>query len=288
MKRLRVLLACECSGRVRDEFAKLGWEAVSCDMLSSETPAYWTMKAEDQVAYADYTVKHTGHYQGDVRDLFSWGHPVNAGRRELLGSLDDRDCGGCSRCEDLPLWDLIIAFPPCTDLSYAGTRWFKEKRADGRQEAAADLFMEMINAPSPLVAVENPRGVMFTRYRKPDQTVQPWMFGDPFKKNTCLWLKGLPPLVAEFSEPEVLATVTSGDMKGYRLHRVTTGGGSSRTDAGITNPAHDFNGRAHYEDSEGRKNRAKVRSRTFPGLARAMATQWSTFAEQYYTNQEKL
>jgi hypothetical protein len=269
VSRPRVLLACECSGRVRDEFAKRNWEAWSADILPSETPVRITWTPERQTLNPSSTFSRTGHYQGDVRDLFGWDHPVNGQHNAEVG-LDDR-----------PLWDLIIAFPPCTDLSYAGAAWFAQKRADGRQDAAADFFMEMINAPSPHVAVENPRGVMFTRYRKPDQTVQPWWFGSPFRKATCLWLKGLPELVATHSEPSVLSTVTSGDMEGYRLHRITTGGGSSRTDKkdGVTHPAHDFNGRAHYEDSEGRKNRAKVRSRTLPEVAAAMATQWSTYVE---------
>jgi hypothetical protein len=277
--RLRVLLACECSGRVRDEFARRGWEAVSADILPSETPVCQSWGDGDLTSPLREDHEHgacTHHYQGDVRDLFSVNHPVNSERMEAV-------VDSCPMPE-LPLWDLIIAFPPCTDLSYAGAAWFKQKQADGRQDAAAEFFMEMVNAPSPHVAIENPRGVMFTRYRKPDQTVQPWMWGDPFKKNTCIWLKGLPPLKPEYTEPEVLATVTSGDMKGYRLHRVTTGGGSERTDKadGVIRPEHDFNGRQHYEDSEGRKNRAKVRSRTFPGIAKAMAEQWGEYVEALY------
>lgn len=278
MSHLRVLLACECSGRVRDEFAKRNWEAWSADLLPSENPCAVTVLPSGATMKAVPAI-NAGHYQGPVQDLFSWNHPVNAGRKNELGTLDDRDCGGCSRCDDMPLWDLIVAFPPCTRLSYAGNRWRKEWQENGEEDAGADLFMEMINAPSDHVAVENPRGVMFTRYRKPDQTIQPWWFGDPFKKNTCLWLKGLPELEPEYDEPAVLASVVSGDLKGYRLHRVTTGGGSSRTDAGVPRPEHDFNGRQHYEDSEGRKNRAKVRSRTFPGIARAMAEQWGSYVE---------
>jgi hypothetical protein len=276
-RRLRVLLACECSGRVRDEFARRNWEAWSADLLPSETPVQGTFHEFSFGVPRIHGPERLGlknnfHYQGPVQDLFSWDHPVNAMRR--TDSLSTRNPSN-----GLPLWDLIIAFPPCTDLSYAGSRWFKEKLLDGRQDSAADLFMEMVNAPAPHVAVENPRGVMFTRYRKPDQTIQPWWFGDAFRKNTCLWLKNLPLLEPEFTEPEVLATVTSGDAAGYALHRVTTGGGSSRTDKNTAIPSHNFNGRKHYEDSEGRKNRAKVRSRTFPGIARAFADQWGSFVE---------
>lgn len=276
-RRLRVLLACECSGRVRDEFVQRGWEAWSADILPSETPAH-VVTADGQDFYQDCTPwgvpgwdsRFGHHYQGDVTDLFSWDHPLNRDRKEE--AKDD---------PSLPLWDLIIAFPPCTRLSYAGNRWRKEWKANGEEDAGAAFFMDMISAPAPYVAVENPRGVMFTRYRQPDQTIQPWWWGDPFKKNTCLWLKNLPLLTPKYDEPEVLATVSSGDMTGYRLHRAATGGGSHRTDmaAGVQRPEHDFNGRKHYEDSEGRKNRAKVRSRTFPGIASAFADQWGFFVE---------
>jgi hypothetical protein len=280
---------------VRDEFAKRGWEAVSADILPSETPVDRSMVSTlihgqgsaGQGPEEFHSPVETGtggwqrwdaggstaHYRGDVRDLFSWDHPVNRSRIQPGKPVN----------EQLPPWDLVIAFPPCTRLSYAGNRWRKEWQANGEEDAGAAFFMDMISAPSPLVAVENPRGVMFQRYRKPDQAIQPWWFGDPFRKTTCLWLKGLPPLVPELTEPEVLATVSSGDLAGYRLHRAATGGGSHRTDAGAEHPAHDFGGRKHYEDSEGRVNRAKVRSRTFPGVARAMAAQWGAFAEKYHS-----
>lgn len=253
MRRLRVLLACEMSARVRDEFAKLGWEAVSADLMPCEGDPEGI------------------HYQGDVLDLFKWEHPLNSGR--LNDWLDlDRDYIG-PHVPYPPLWDLIIAFPPCTDLSYAGNRWRAEKRADGREDAAAKFFMRMIDAPSPLVAVENPRGVMFTRFRKPDQVIQPYYFGDPFRKTTCFWLKGLPHLVRT-DECEPQSTVTSGDMKGYRFGAVVTQGSNYQARFG--------NGASHYEDSQGRARRSIVRSLTFPGVARAMAGQWGGYAEGYY------
>lgn len=247
MRQLRMLAACEMSGRVAQEFAGRGWEAWSADLLPSEE---LTTDGE-QYLYLNGGVYQ--HYQGDVRDLFSLLHPVNAHR------IQERDPQGWS----LPLWDLVIAFPPCTDLSYAGARWFKEKQANGKQDLAREFFLQMIHAPSPMVAVENPRGIMMKRYRDPDQTVQPWWFGDAFYKNTCLWLKNLPLL-----EKTNVVQPT---------FRVATGGGSWRTDKAAERAK-----MSAYEDSEGRKNREKVRSRTFPGFAKAMADQWGEYAEDYY------
>jgi hypothetical protein len=245
---------------VRDEFAKLGWEAWSADILLSESP--------------DSGVQGRGsarHYKGDVLDLFSWDHPVN-GSRDRYRRLDNDGA-------DAPLWDLVIAFPPCTHLSLAGAVWWKKKREprgywdDGLdkwieipslQDEAAGFFMEMIGAPAPYVAVENPRGDMTRRYRAPDQYVQPHMFGDPLIKATGLWLKGLPLLVADNPvEP---------------AGRVATGGGSWRTDR--DNPKEGWEPSNRHEDGKGRKFRQRERNRTLPGLARAMAQQWSAFIEE--------
>lgn len=118
-------------------------------------------------------------------------------------SCDIQPCSGghpewhlqCDALELLKLrWDLIIAHPPCTDLAVSGGRWFKQKQEDGRQQAAIDFFMKFINADCPKIAVENPVCIMSTVYRKPDQIINPWEFGHPEQKKTCLWLKGLPPL----------------------------------------------------------------------------------------------
>ena len=92
-------------------------------------------------------------------------------------------------------WDMLIAFPPCTDLAVSGARWFPEKRADGRQQRSIDFFMRFVRADCPRIAIENPVGIMSTEYRKPNQIIQPWMFGHGETKATCLWLKGLPPLI---------------------------------------------------------------------------------------------
>lgn len=94
-------------------------------------------------------------------------------------------------------WDMVLAFPPCTNLASSGARWFEEKRRDGRQQAAIGFFLAFTALDHvPMVAIENPVGIMSGIYRPPDQIIQPWMFGDAAEKATCLWLKGLPPLVA--------------------------------------------------------------------------------------------
>jgi len=184
---MRILVACEFSGIVRDEFRALGHDAISCDLEPSERPG--------------------PHYQGDVRDLL--GEP----------------------------WDMVLAFPPCTHLCVSGARWFAEKRADGRQQEAVDFFMLFARLDCPRIAIENPVGIMSTVWRKPDQIIQPWMFGHGETKATCLWLKGLPPLVP-------------------------------------TNIVEGRVGRVWREPPS--PDRARIRSKTFPGIAKAMAEQWGT------------
>lgn len=130
-------------------------------------------------------------------------------------------------------WDMMIAFPPCTHLAVSGARWFKDKRYE--QAAAVDFVRMLSNAPIPHIAIENPIGVLSTQWRKPDQIIQPWWFGHGETKATCLWLKGLPLLVA--------TDVVSGRVA--RVHRESPG-----------------------------PDRRKNRSRTLQGVAEAMATQW--------------
>jgi hypothetical protein len=134
---------------------------------------------------------------------------------------------------------MLIAFPPCDHLSKAGARWWPEKRRDGRQAAAVELFMDLMNAPIGRVAVENPAGYMCTHYRPPDQRIQPWWFGDPWLKQTCLWLRNLPPLEPTEIVDPVQGYWVGGDARRYGRHR---------------DPRH--------------------RSVTFPGVAAAMAAQW--------------
>lgn len=132
-------------------------------------------------------------------------------------------------------WDLLIAHPPCTDLASSGARWFAEKQKDLRQQRACVFFMQMALAACPKIAVENPIGIMSTVWRKPDQIIQPWQFGHGETKATCLWLKGLPKL-----EPTEIV-----EGREQKVWRMPPG-----------------------------PERAKLRSKTYPGIAKAMAEQW--------------
>ena len=151
-------------------------------------------------------------------------------------------------------WDMLIAFPPCTHLACSGARHFKQKIADGRQQEGVDFFMEMINAPIPKIAVENPIGIMSTNYRKPDQIIQPWMFGDKAQKSTCLWLKGLPKLVP-----------TDIVDKGEFIEFTSKKGVKKRQ------PKWYFDALKNAKTSA---ERSTLRSKTFQGIADAIASQW--------------
>ena len=145
-------------------------------------------------------------------------------------------------------WDMIIAFPPCTDLAVSGARHFARKIADGSQQKSIEFFMQFVNADCPRIAIENPVGIMSTRHKKPTQIIQPYEFGDPFKKTTCLWLKGLPKLI-----PTNIVEVC--DFKEYKCKN----GKIARFSNWI---------------NVGGKDRQKNRSKTFVGIAKAMAEQW--------------
>lgn len=132
-------------------------------------------------------------------------------------------------------WDMIIAFPPCTDLAVSGARYFAEKQRDGRQQRSIDFFMQFAGANCEKIAIENPIGIMSSRWRKPDQIIQPWQFGHGETKATCLWLKGLPKLVPT-------------DIVEGREQRIWKMPPSA--------------------------DRAKLRSKTYKGIADAMAEQW--------------
>jgi len=183
---MRVLVACEFSGVVRDAFIKRGHEAMSCDLLPDESGS-------------------GPHYQGDVRDVLNYP------------------------------WDLMIAHPPCTDLSVSGARHFECKRFNGRQQSSVSFFMTLAKADIPKIAIENPVCVMSSLWRRPDQIVQPWQFGHGETKATCLWLKNLPKLTP----------TTIVDGREARIHRMP--------------PSAD---------------RWKERSRTYSGIADAFALQW--------------
>ncbi len=175
---------------------------------------------------------HLKHYRGDIRDILSSG-------------MD---------------WDLMVAHPPCTYLTVSGNKWFKPEfrnmypnREKDRREAI-DFFMLLINADIPKIAVENPVGIMSTVYRKPDQIVQPWMFGEPYQKSTCLFLKNLPNL-----RPTKI--VEHGEMMTYK-----SGKRMSRWYAELR--------------SLPKNEREKMRSRTFKGIADTMANQWGSMENE--------
>ena len=192
---MRVLIACEFSGTVRDEFAALGWDAWSCDLLPSEKPG--------------------NHYQRDVREV-------------LHG------------------WDLIIAFPPCTYLCSSGMHWTVRGLRDPKlTDDALDFVRCLLNAPCEHIALENPIGAISTKIRKPDCIIHPWQFGHPESKTTCLWLKNLPVL----APTKVLEKPASG-----RWENQCASGQNKLT------PSPD---------------RWKERSKTYAGIAKAMAEQWS-------------
>jgi len=182
-----------------------------------------------------------GHeaYSCDIQEC-SGGHPEWHLQQDVIPLLSEK-------------WDMIIAFPPCTDLAVSGARHFAKKRADGRQQRSIEFFMQFVNADCLRVAIENPIGIMSSHYRKPDQIIQPYQFGDHARKSTCLWLKGLPKL-------EPTNVVDPGEIVrgGYSV-------GAS------LNYARDENGKIlPWNDPR----TAKARSKTFPGIAKAMAEQW--------------
>ena len=152
-------------------------------------------------------------------------------------------------------WDMLIAFPPCTHLAVSGARHFPQKIADGRQQQGIDFFMKMVNAPIPKKAIENPIGIMSTKYRKPNQIIQPWEYGDKAQKSTCLWLEGLPNLIP-----------TNIVEKGEFVEFVSKKGVKKRQ------PKWYFDA---LKKAKTPQERSTLRSKTFPGIAKAMATQWT-------------
>ena len=207
---MKVLIACEESQEVCKAFRALGHEAYSCDIQepSGGHPEWHIMQ--------DVLPLLNGNCTFQTADLYTH-------------TIDGR-------------WDMIIAFPPCTDLAVSGARHFAKKRADGRQQASIDFFMKFANAHCDMIAIENPVGIMSTRFRKPDQIINPWQFGHPETKKTCLWLKNLQPL--EETENVYAYMMTLPEKERSRIHWMGSG-------------------------------HAKERSKTYPGIARAMAEQWA-------------
>lgn len=222
---MKVLVACEYSGRVRQAFRDLGHDAWSCDLLESEDNS-------------------PNHIQGDIVPLLDQG------------------------------WDLMIAHPPCTYLAVSGLHWNKrDPSRAAKTEEALEFVRLLMNAPIPRIAVENPVSCISSRIRKPDQIVQPHMFGEDASKKTCLWLKNLPLLVPTNQVEGKLYCCGSplpnddkyacpnchGTKKAQRIWANQTPSGQNKL-----GPSPD---------------RWKERSRTYQGIANAMASQWGTLSQ---------
>lgn len=219
---MKVLVACEESQRVCIEFRKKGHEAYSCDIIECSG----------------------GHPEWHIQENVI---PLITGKTSFL------------TCDNMyhriEKWDLIIAHPPCTYLTVTANRWYNIKkygksaimRIESR-ELAVEFFMYFVNANCDKIAIENPIGYMSTYYRKPDQIIQPYMFGDPARKSTCLWLKGLSKLhPTDVVKPEII---------------------HYKNGKGTDNPWHMNTMKLPKEE------RSRERSKTFPGIAKAMAEQW--------------
>lgn len=204
---------------------------------------------ESQAVCAEF--RKLGHeaYSCDILPC-SGGHPEWHIQGDVLEQLD-KD------------WDMMIAFPPCTHLAVSGAAWFEEKIKDGRQQEGIDFFMKMINAPIKHIAIENPVGIMSKIYKKPTQIIQPYYFGDPFQKTTCLWLKKLPPL-QHFKYPTIFDDEVTHVDKG---EFITFPSGKRMS--------------KWYALLRVNSERVRIRSKTFPGIAKAMGTQWGGVLPKY-------
>lgn len=227
---MKILVACEESQAVTIEMRRLGHEAYSCDII------------ECSGGHPEW------HIKWDVLPLLNGNCSFLTSDGELH-RIDER-------------WDMIIAFPPCTHICNSGARHFKKKRADGRQREGIEFFCQFLNADCEKIAIENPVGIIGGDYIKehfpdlaeqyglpikPTQKIQPFEYGHPYTKTTCLWLTGVPPL-----KPTNIL---------------------DKPADGWVNQAFTKDGR--YGGFAGNFNDAKTRSKTFPGIARAMAEQWA-------------
>jgi hypothetical protein len=165
-------------------------------------------------------------------------------------------------------WDLMIAFPPCTHLAISGAAWFEEKRKDGRQQEGIDFFMKIANAPIDKIAIENPVGIMSNIYKKPSQVIQPFYFGDKAQKTTCLWLKNLPPLYHN-DKPNLFDSKVTHTSNGEFFEWV-----DGKTGKIKKQPLWYYKA---FTESKTKEERSKLRSKTFPGIAKAMANQWRSY-----------
>lgn len=217
---MKVLIACEESQRVCIAFRKRGHEAYSCDIQEPSGG------------------HHEWHILGDAL------RAIEGGR---ITTMD-------GKTHDIGRWDLLIAHPPCTYLTLAGNKWFKPEFADRfpdrqkQRKEAVEFFMAFANADCDRIAIENPVGIMSSQWRKPDQYIEPYMYGDPEKKKTGLWLKGLPLLKpTNIVEPVIIHCKSGANEPRWHIETM------------------------HLPKEE----RSRVRSQTFPGIAEAMASQWS-------------
>lgn len=163
-------------------------------------------------------------------------------------------------------WDVMIAFPPCTHLAVSGAAWFDKKRQDGRQAKAIEFFMQIVNAPIKHICIENPVGIMSKHYKRPTQIIQPYYFGDKAQKTTCLWLKNLPPLYHNAAPNLFDNKVTHTDKGEFFEWKDKKTGKIKRQPLW-------FKQARSLKPNE----RSKTRSKTFPGIAQAMADQWGAF-----------
>lgn len=193
---MRLLVACECSGTVRDAFRARGHDAWSCDLDPCESDPQW-------------------HIQGDVLPLLTDG------------------------------WDMMVAHPPCERLCVSGARWKYEKAGWPEEQAESLKFVRaLLDAPIPKIALENPVGIISTKIRKPDQVIQPWMFGHPETKASCWWLKNLPRLHPTHKRDDLFCEQEPTERTA-RVHKLPPG-----------------------------PMRKKLRSWRYTGIAKAMADQW--------------
>ena len=221
---MKILVACEESQNVTKELRALGHEAYSCDIV------------DQSGGHPEWHIKH------DVLPLLNGDceFTTTDGKKHII----------------VEQWDMIIAFPPCTYLTVTGNRWFNVERYGEKaiqrhkdRKEAIDFFMAFANANCERIAIENPVGIMSTEWRKPNQIINPWQFGDAFEKKTCIWLKGLPELT-----PTNIVEIPP----------------RKKFDSGKSMPA--WYAEAWHLPKE---ERAKLRSKTFPGIAKAMAEQWA-------------
>ena len=238
---MKILVACEESQAVTIELRKLGHEAYSCDIV------------EESGGHHEWHIRH------DVLPLIT-GDPCEFTTGDgVVHQLNTK-------------WDMIIAFPPCTHLAVSGARHFESKRKDGRQKNAIEFFMKIINANCDKVSVENPVGIISGDYIqkwfpeisakyglpiKPTQVIQPYQFGSPVKKTTCLWLKGLPnikPTEDVMDKVKYYTSPSGKRMSEWNARQLVIDGK-----------------KYGYNTDEYKRHRSK----TFPGIAKAMATQWA-------------